>query len=430
MTALYATSVVSVGGHSLTLIAIPWFVLQSTGSPGRTGLVAFCAAAPVVLSTLFGGPAIDRFGRRRTSVTSDLACGLATAAVPLLFWAGALPFWLLCALVALAGLLHAPGETARSVMLPDAAERAGTALARASGFYQGVSNAARPAGMALGGVLIAALGTEAALLIAGGVFVLASLSALALRGMPGAEPLPAAAPLSVRGYAGELREGYAFVLTTPLLLAVIVVLMFSNGTHQGWSAVLAPVHADLHLGGAHALGLLAAATGVGMALGSLVYGAWGGRLPRWPVFAVCFLVSGFPRYFTAVLDDGLLALAVVVAVGSFAAGALNPILFTVLYEVVPAKLLSRVLGVATAVSLLVTPLGGLAAGGLVEWLGLSPALLVFGTASLLLGLCPLVFPVWRQLDRTREAVPPVSAPGPGRAGAESPPSRPGPSAGL
>ena len=46
---------ISVTGNSLTLIGVPWFALETTGSPGKAGLVAFCAAVPVVLAAIAGG---------------------------------------------------------------------------------------------------------------------------------------------------------------------------------------------------------------------------------------------------------------------------------------------------------------------------------------------------------------------------------------
>jgi MFS family permease len=106
-------------------MGVPWFVLQSTGSAAKAGIVAFCALLPAVLAALVTGPVIDRMGRRRVSVASDLACGVAVAAIPLLQFAGILQFWMLCVLMAMTGLFRAPGETARGVLLPTLAERAG-----------------------------------------------------------------------------------------------------------------------------------------------------------------------------------------------------------------------------------------------------------------------------------------------------------------
>ncbi|MBO0917056.1 MFS transporter, partial [Streptomyces laculatispora] len=264
LVAALAANSISTAGTSLTLIGVPWFVLETTGSAGRAGVVAFCATLPIVVSALIGGPVIDRIGRRRVSVASDTVCGLAVAAVPLLHYADALAFWMLCVLMAVNGLFHTPGNTARYVLVPDLAEHAGTTLPRAASLFDAVSRGARMVGAALAGVLIALVGAETVLLLDAATFLAsAALIAAGVRGVRAAEPLKAAAPVSLPTYKRELREGYAYLLGNRLLLGVVVMVLFMNGTDQGWNAVLLPVHASAELGGARDLGLLTALFGAG-----------------------------------------------------------------------------------------------------------------------------------------------------------------------
>ena len=133
LTAVLAANLVSIAGNWLTSMGVPWFVLQSTASAARAGIAAFCTLLPAVLAALVTGPVIDRMGRRRVSVASDLTGGAAVAAIPLVQFAGILQFWMLCALMALTGLFRAPGETARGVLLPALAARAGMPLTRPPG---------------------------------------------------------------------------------------------------------------------------------------------------------------------------------------------------------------------------------------------------------------------------------------------------------
>ncbi|WP_455353616.1 MFS transporter [Streptomyces sp. SYSU K217416] len=419
LTTVLAANAVSITGNSLTLIGVPWFALETTGSAGKAGLVAFCATLPVVVSAVFGGPVIDRIGRRRVSVASDLVCALAIGSVPLLHYAGALQFWMLCALMAVTGLFHAPGETARYVLVPDLAGRAGTTLARAASLFDAVSRGARMAGAALAGVLIALIGAEAVLLLDAVTFGLSALLiAGGVRGVRAAEPLRDAAPVSLKAYRRDLREGYVFLVRSRLLLAIVLLVMVTNGLDQGWSAVLLPVHAMDNLGGAQDLGLLAAVFGGCALLGALLYGTVGHRFPRRALFTVAFLICGLPRYVVAALVDGTVPLAVTMAASGLAAGMLNPILTTVVYERVPDELRSRYMGVSTAGVLLTTPLGGLAAGFLIEQAGLVTALLALGGLYFLATLGPAMFPSWRQMDRT------PADPGPRSGLSSSGPSRP------
>lgn len=107
---LLTANVVSVAGNMLTLVAIPWFVLSTTGSPARAGLVAFASTVPVILAALLGGPLIDRLGYTVTSVVSDGVCALAVVAVPVLHATGHLTYGLLLVLVAVSGLFHSPAR--------------------------------------------------------------------------------------------------------------------------------------------------------------------------------------------------------------------------------------------------------------------------------------------------------------------------------
>ncbi|MFJ4965959.1 MFS transporter [Streptomyces sp. NPDC088729] len=396
-----AANLVSITGNCLTYMGVPWFVLQSTGSAAKAGTVAFCTLLPAVLAALVSGPVIDRMGRRRVSVASDLACGVAVAAIPLLQFAGILQFWMLCVLMAMTGLFRAPGATARGVLLPTLAGRAGMPLTRAAGLYDGAARCAAMTGSALGGVLIAVLGPENVLLVDAATFAVAApLFAFGVRGLPEARAQRRCEPMSLRAYRRELTDGYRFVAATPLLLGLCLMTLVTRGLDQGWSAVLLPVDAREDLDGAVDLGLLNAVFGVCALTGALVYGAVGSRFRRWPVFTIAFLIGGLPRFVVAAFTDTFTPLAVTMAVEGLAFGVLNPIMATVTYETVPEELRSRVLSATTASVQLVTPLGGLAAGFLVDSAGLSTTLLAVGGVYLLATLCPVVFPAWSQMDST------------------------------
>ncbi|MCX5013700.1 MFS transporter [Streptomyces sp. NBC_00555] len=418
-TAVLAANTISIAGSSLTLIGVPWFVLQTTGSAGRAGIVAFCATLPVVVAALVGGPVIDRIGRRRVSAASDLICAVSVGAIPLLHYAGLLEFWMLCSLMAAGGLVHTPGLTARYVLLPSLAEHAGTTVARAASLYDAVSRGARMIGAALAGVLIAAFGAETVLLLDSVTFAASALLVAAfLRGVPAAEPQRAAGKVSFAGYWAELAEGWAFLTRSRLLMGITVMVMMTNGLDQGWSSVLLPVHGDAAFGGATTLGLMISLFGGFALLGALLYGVWGERFPRRAVFAAAFLLCGAPRYVTAAFTDTPLPLAVTMTLSGLGAGVLNPILTTVVYENVPEELRSRVSGVSTAGCELAMPMGGLAAGLLVDGFGVTRALLLFGGTYLLTTLAPLVFPAWRGLNGTTAAVSRTGRPLPGSVPAE------------
>ncbi|HEX5808607.1 MAG TPA: MFS transporter, partial [Anaerolineales bacterium] len=121
---LFVANAISLVGNVFTAIAVPWFVLQTTGSATQTGVTGFFTILPVVLAGFLGGTLIDRLGYKRTSIISDLASGVTTALIPLLYFTVGLEFWQLLALVFLGALLDTPGGTARAALLPELAEQA------------------------------------------------------------------------------------------------------------------------------------------------------------------------------------------------------------------------------------------------------------------------------------------------------------------
>ncbi|MFF6961069.1 MFS transporter [Streptomyces sp. NPDC008317] len=411
---LLAANVVSIAGNMLTVVAVPWFVLETTGSPARAGLVAFAATLPVVLAAILGGPLIDRLGYAVTSVVSDVVCAAAMAAVPLLHLTVGLRYWELLALVGVSGLFHAPGETAREVLMPRLAARADTTVARASSAYEGASRGARMLGAPLAGVLISVMGATNTLLVDAATFAVSAV----LIGIGVRDRTPSEAPEppkeSAGSYRAELREGFAYLVAARLLFAIVVMVMVTNALDQAWSAVLLPVDAREHLGGSVSVGLVAGTFGGGALIGSLTYGVVGHRVSQRGLYIGAFLISGFPRTAVAAFVPGLTPLLVTCAVCGLAAGVLNPMIGTEMVRLVPERLRSRVFGAVTSGVLVAVPLGGLLGGFLVQYAGLRTAMATVSAVYLLTTLSPLVLPAFRHWNDEPGDAPAVS-PGAARA---------------
>jgi MFS family permease len=391
LVAVLGANVLSVCGTTMTLLAIPWFVLETTGSAVRTGLVAGVEVGGLVLSSVLSGPVVDRLGRKRASVLSDLQAAVAVTAIPALHLTVGLAFWHLMVLSAVVGLSRAPGETARMAMMPALIGLAGTSFERAAGAYDGVSRGAKAVGAALAGVLIAVTGAPAVLLIDGATFL---LSALLVGFLVPAQPGGSGA----RSYLAELRAGFAYLRTDRLMAAILLMVMFTNALDSAAGAVLFPVYAKDILHSSVALGLMTGVFSAAAMLGTVVYGWLGARLPRWSTYTVAFLLIGSPRYGLLALEPGLPAILVWFALIGIGVGALNPILTVVEYERLPADMRAKVLGLTQGGAFAAMPLGALLGGFAVDSLGITAALLATGGLYLLGTLCPVIFPAWREMD--------------------------------
>ena len=109
---------ISLCGTRVSMIAIPWLVLTTTGSAAQTGLVAFAELLPLVVVQALAGPLIDRLGARRVAIACDLMSMVVVGLIPLLHLGGQLSFPVLLALVAVAGGLRGAGDGSKHAFVP------------------------------------------------------------------------------------------------------------------------------------------------------------------------------------------------------------------------------------------------------------------------------------------------------------------------
>lgn len=418
--ALYAANLVSYVGDMMMFLAVPWFVLQTTGSVVRTGITAFFTTGSIVVAALLGSALVDRLGFKRTSVVSDLASCLAVALIPLLYATVGLPFWALLALVFCGGLLTTPGATAREALVPDLAALASVRMERVTALSDGISRLSRFIGAPVAGVLIAVIGTSNLLWIDAATFAASAL----LIGLLVPRPLPvaehelagsrlaeakekensAAEPVRRRLFANA-RDGISFIVHDPVLVGTLLVVLVTNMLDAGYGAVLAPAWVKQIYGSSLVLGTLIAAFGGAAFLGAITFGAIGHRLPRRLTLGWGYTIGGALRlFFVVLLARSLPALAVTQAICGFCIGPINPLFSTILFERVPAEKRARVFGAGTAGSMLATPLGALVAGGLAAAVGIWPCILLFGVVYTLATVSLLVNPALRQIDIRRHGV--------------------------
>jgi MFS family permease len=404
LVALLGAHAVSLTGNMLMLIALPLYVLSSTGSASVTGLAGACVTVPMVLGGLLGGVVVDRLGYRRASVLADLSSGLVIVLVPLAGHTVGLPLWALLGLVFVSGLLDSPGQNARISLLPEVAAAAGVPVERAVGWFEAAERGARLAGAPVAGLLVVAIGALNVLaldavtfLVSAGLLVLLVPGKAVVSGETASDERVPAGP-EARGYWAQLREGLAFTAADPLLRAVVLLVVVTNLFDAGFANVLLPIYAQRELGGAVAFGLLVGAMGGGALAGSLVFGLIGPRLPRRITFVIAFTLAGGPFYLALAAGLPLPVLVGGKLLAGFCAGAVNPIIGLVMLERIPAGLRARVFGLVNAGCFAGMPLGALLAGFAIDRAGLRLTLLVVGVIYLGCTLSPLRGGPWRLLD--------------------------------
>jgi len=402
--ALLAADAVSNTGNAIARIAIPWLVLEETGSAALTGLTAFFSFLPVVISAFFGGALVDRLGFRRTSVAADIASALAVAAIPLVDAVSGIEVWQVIALVFVGGLLDAPGVTAREALLPDVAELGAVRIERATGLHGAIARGAVLVGAPLGGVLVATLGSTTALWVDAVSFMVSALVIRAL--VPVLRPHGHDEEAPAR-YRSQLVEGVRYVMSDRLLKAIVITVLLTNFLDAPISPVIYPVIARESFGGPETLGLMLGTFGGAAFVGALAYGAAGHRLPRREVFVGGFFTWSVVLLVLATLPSLPVMLAAL-AVGGFAAGPINPVLGAVSYERIPVRLRGRVFGAITAGAWAAIPLGTVLGGLAVEAFGAQATLFGIGAAYVAVTSYGFFNAAFREMDPEAEAAPQVA----------------------
>ncbi|HEY8192399.1 MAG TPA: MFS transporter [Gaiellaceae bacterium] len=248
-------------GTWLAFVALTIDVYDRTGSAVWVSALLIADFLPAILIGLAAAALVDRLPRRRLMIASDLVRVGIFAALPFANGPGAI-----VGLAAVAGFATGFFRPALYAGLPNLLPDED--LPHANSLLQTIENLAWALGPVIGGVLVAATGPEAAYWINSVTFL---ISAALLAGIP--DRLLQAAPAVGRGYWQDLADGYRLVRNSRALLTVLtawnVIMLASAGVNVA-EVVLAK---EAFGAGDFGYGLLVGATGVGLAMGSLVAGS-------------------------------------------------------------------------------------------------------------------------------------------------------------
>src|SRR3954463_10041218 len=216
--AIVAAEVVSSIGSSMTVLALPWFVLVTTGSATKLGLVLGIGSIPFVTLPLPAGSLIARIGARKTMVIADAARLPLLAAIPALYSLDALSFPLLVVLVALTNVFTAAHFPAQRLIVAEVVGDEESLVARVNAYLDGAQTTAPLVGPALAGVLIAALGAPNVLYVDAATFGVAALAVGLF--VPRRKPKPMS-EAEERG----LLAGVRYIRRTRLLVVLCVTML-------------------------------------------------------------------------------------------------------------------------------------------------------------------------------------------------------------
>jgi MFS family permease len=317
-------------GDAVSMVALVVLVVQVTGSASAVGGALIARLLPTLASPLAGVLA-DRLDRRLVLVASDLA--RAGLVVGLVFATNLATIYVLVFLLGLARTLFNP--TVRAAF-PSVVGRGD--LTRANALIGGTFSVSETAGPALGGLLVATVGVDAA-------FVLDAASYLISAVMLSLIPLPRPEREEEEAGVGEdLRSGFAYLARSSVPLAIVL------GAFLTVLTINITIPAEIFLAkrifdaGNAGYGLLVGLYGGGMVLGSALMVALGDRVRLLPLYFFGIFAMALALFGTGLSPTFALALGALVVAG-VANGTENVTTDTILQKRVPEAFLGRVFSV-------------------------------------------------------------------------------------
>lgn len=385
--------------NAIVMILIPWLVLERTGSPASAGLVIAVASLPGIVVSPLVGWFIDRFGRRVTSIASDILSALSVAAFPIVALTQDLTLGWLIALAMIGATFDPAGATARRTMLPDVAAAARFPLDRLNGIHEGIFGIGWAVGPAAGALLIARVGPEQAFWAPCALFVVA-IAAIVLvrvgdagqqaRGRPGET-----GDDGTTGWRG-LVAGGRVLWRDHALRAVTLAITVLGAVYLPTESVVLPAYFESR-GEPTRLGLLLSLLAGGTIVGAFGYGWLSGRLSRYQIARLVLIGTVVAIIPLALLPPYPLMLVAGLVLG-LVWGPFNPLMNTLVQRRVPPDFQGRVYGVQLALFYAAPPIAFLITGWAVEMFGVQPTYLALATVLSVTAVGVLLVPSIREID--------------------------------
>ncbi|WP_027341686.1 MFS transporter [Hamadaea tsunoensis] len=385
--------IVDMIGNAVAPMALAFAVLDLTGSASDLGLVVAARSGTNVLFVLVGGVIADRLPRRVVMIASAVLAAATQGAIAVLLFSGHASIGALAAIGTVNGMVAAFALPASAALagqvVPDEIRQQSNALQRLATSFVTIG------GTALGGVLIAAVGSAwgiaidaASFAVAGLLFALIRVSEQSDRARQGAKILH------------DLRDGWRVFVSRTWLWVVVVGFSVLNMLLVGGIYVLGPAIADETFGRT-GWGLLLSAQTAGFVLGGLL--ALRLRVRRFLLLGVIGMLGEAPLLVMLGVDPALPIL-----VGLAFLGGIGVEIFSVAWETsmqrhVPADALARAYSWDILGSIIAVPVGQIVAGPAALAFGTRTALVAAGVVSLIVVVAMAVTPAVRTLDNTPAA---------------------------
>ncbi|HET8556707.1 MAG TPA: MFS transporter [Gaiellaceae bacterium] len=346
--ALLAAEVLSTTGSMMTWLALPWFVLVTTGSAKQMTFVIAAEAGGFAVFGIPSGSVLERLGAQRTMRLCDAVRAPLMLLVPVLHWTGGLSLPALAAIAFVLGAAGTPYMAAQRVVVAEILDEDETSVQRANALLQGATRITMLGGPALGGILIAAVGSPVVLVIDAASYVVAFALVTAL------VPVARAVPEEEADDRQSALAGVRYLMRDSLLRGWATALVIGDASFSVLFVAI-PVLVYAHYGANPRLaGVFLASWGIGAVSGNVI-SYRSDRVGGLRQAAPLVLLQATPLW-TVAAPVPAAAVTGALALSGLANGLVNPTLHSMLTLRPPAAVRAKALTAMSTASSLGTPL--------------------------------------------------------------------------
>ncbi|MGY0003967.1 amino acid adenylation domain-containing protein [Micromonospora sp. I033] len=346
---------VSLIGSGLTGFGMSLWVYQRTGSVSLFATATVLALLPAVVLSPVAGALADRWDRRRIMILADCLAATGTVSLALLLWLGQLQLWHVFTAITVTAVATAFQHPAYLAAVTQLVPK--RYYGRANGIVSLGTATSTVLAPLVGGALVIAVGLRGIVVIDLLTFAVAVLVTLSVR-FPDTLFVKREEP-----FRRAVLGGWRFIVRRHGLVALVVLVASLNYFFAMVEVLVTPL--TLSFGDPAVLGRVLAASGVGMVVGSVLMGVWGGTARRTTGILASVVLLG-----VSLLTVGLHPSPLFPTLGLFGMGLATALVNTHWLAIVQAKvgleLQGRVLSMAQMLSWLMVPAGFLSAGPLAE----------------------------------------------------------------
>jgi DHA3 family macrolide efflux protein-like MFS transporter len=365
---VWGAQLFSLLGSGLVQFALVWYITQETGSAALLATSTLIALLPEVLLAPFAGAFVDRLNRRWVMVLADSFIALVTLSLVVLFAIDKIQIWhifVVMFLRSLGGIFHWPAmQASTSLMVPD------KHLSRFAGLNQAVRGGLNIVAPPLGALLMSVLQFYQVVAV-DVVTALIAITPLFFISIPQPARKETTKMVTPRMILSDVGDGFTYLKRWKGMLYLSLIAAFLNFLLVPTSTLMPLMVTEHFNGGVWQLSLLESVMGIGIVVGGLTLGVWGGFKNRVHTSLMGVVGIGLGVFLFGLAPTNMFWLAV----GGIAVmGMMNPIangpLHAIMQSRIDPEMQGRVLGMLNSLITMMMPLALLIAAPVAEWVGL------------------------------------------------------------